>query len=316
MQAAHVERFWAFCAHAGMTSKRLSIQNTVSPCFPLRLCVEEKVKYGAPVVSVPYLAVLNVETIRGDMVPRSLPPFRKVHAFLTRRGRLDSTTAQSLWLAAFLSTYARQTALHRPDALPLALDAVLCDAIMPPLPSPFLPANAAASPAIGSQPPLVLQQWERRVEEEVQLMRYVTAFHARRSGVRSALVPTDDEMLLAYRTVLQRSVLLPAGCEPSAPAELAELIQATPELPVLPSLVPAVDLVRPASASAVAAEDGAAGPAAEGNCTLYTCVHSDFVSSSSRRRAVMETLPLAARRVVICAAKDLNAGDELTMDFE
>lgn len=322
MEPAAIRRFWSFCARAGITSKRLSVRHQpATPCFPLSLGVEEEVVYGAPVISVPYLSVLNVETLRGDVVPRALPPFRSMRAFLTRRDRMDDTTAQSLWLAAFLATYARRVARTNSrggDTASLFFAPLLCEALLPALPSPFTPATAAVSPAVGAHQPAALQRWERLTEEQVRLTRYVVAYRARRHGIASVLVPTDEEVLLAHRTVMQRSVLLPLNGEPSAPAELAELIEAAPGLPLLPSLVPAIDLIRPVCAATKGEAPSAKEPGEElrgGNCALYTCVHSDFVSSSSRRRVVLETAPLASRRVVVCATRNLKAGDELVMDY-
>ncbi|KAH9599544.1 hypothetical protein LSM04_005487 [Trypanosoma melophagium] len=325
---------WEWCAEKGVVSKRLSIHRHMQGLMPhLSLHVGEAVRAGAVVLTVPYLVTLNAQTIRGDMKPLAVPSVRTMCAFLTRLGRMDIITAKSLWLTSCVACYRKLLSQGRDfDISPL-----FSRSLMPILPSPFVSSHVRSFPSIASTLPEGLNNAEEetflsslKVETEAQLRVAHAAlqFYQKRhtSRVSSQLVPSLDELRMAYRTVMHRSMLLPLDCVPSAPGDLADLFTERPDIEVLPSFVPLIDIIR--SPSVLQPSNNAAGVVAKKqkgtvvsqpppavNCALYTCTHSDFVSSGSRRRVVFETSPLSSRRVVVCAMSDLKEGDELFLDY-
>lgn len=303
-------RFWAFCSDCGVVSKRLAVNQFSNPASPIGITVCEAVKYGAPIITVPYNSSLNGQTLRGGVVPRSLPPIHKMVQFLCRRNRMGVLTAQCLWLAAFLACYRQQwKTIGEAEHYPLS--PLFSRLTQPTLPSPFQPQNAAFCAALHEVHADELKQIEQRTVAEVDLTYYMLQYYTKRRGVAAKLRPSRENLMNCYQTVLYRSLLLPANGEPSAPAALSELVEASPDLPLLPSLVPVIDMIRAASCC-----EKVDGKKKEPNCTLYTCVESDFISESSRRRVIIETEPLSAHRVVVCATTNLQEGDELLLDFE
>ncbi|KAG5499174.1 hypothetical protein JIQ42_03986 [Leishmania sp. Namibia] len=310
-----VDGFWAACGGCGVTSKRLSIRKTTAAASPISLVAGEAIKHGSPVVTVPYNSIFNGQTLRGDILPRALPPLRKMVLFLTRRGRMGTVTAHSLWLACFIACYRQQCAVTKAVGR-WPLQPLLSSTVYPPLPNLFLDSNKFACPSLRGSSATELQVLERRVLKEVELTYSMLRHYMKRRGVPSKLRPSTDMLVQAHRTVMQRALLLPLNGEPSAPEELSELIATSPDLPLFPSLVPVIDLIRAAPLdSRSEAEEGAAVQSS-GNCAIFTCVQSDFLSPSSRRRVIAETAPLSARRVVVCATKPIEEGAELLMEFE
>ncbi|CAC9498576.1 hypothetical protein conserved [Leishmania donovani] len=310
-----VDGFWAACSGCGATSKRLLIHKTGVAASPIGLVTGEAVKHGSPLINVPYNSVFNGQTLRGDVLPRALPSLRKMLLFLTRRGRMGVVTAHSLWLACFVACYRQQCAVTNKAGRWL-LQPLLSSTVYPPLPNLFSERNKFACPSLRASSAAELEVMERRVQDELDLTYSMLRHYIKRRGVSSKLRPSRDMLVQAHRTVMQRALLLPRNGEPSAPAELSELIETSPDLPLFPSLVPAIDLIRAAPLHSRAEAEEDAEPPSSGNCSIFTCVQSDFLSSSSRRRVIVETAPLAARRVVVCATKPLKEGTELLMEFE
>ncbi|KAG5501376.1 hypothetical protein JKF63_03188 [Porcisia hertigi] len=310
-----VDGFWAACGGCGVTSKKLFIHKTGAAASPIGLVLGEAVKDGSPLITVPYNSVFNGQTLRGDVLPRALPPFRKMLLFLTRRGRMGASTAHSLWLACFVACYQQQCAVTSVTKRWL-LQPLLSNAVYPPLPNPFTEGNKFAYSSLRRSSAAELQVMERRVLDELDLTYWMLRHYMKRRGVSPELRPSRDMLVQAHRTVMQRALLLPWNGEPSAPADLSEMIETSPDLPLFPSLVPAIDLIRAAPPESPAGVEDSGAEKDRGNCAIFTCVQSDFLSSSSRRRVIVETAPLAARRVVVCATKPLKKDVELFMEFE
>lgn len=312
--------FWEACAVQGVVSKKLTMHRIPHSATPVGLCAGEAVPHGAPLITVPYQSVMNGQTLRGDMLPPALPPLRKAMRFLTRRGRLGPVTAHSLWLACFLACFHQSSAHTRGGILASPLQPFLSDAVYPSLPSLFSPTHASSCPSLRGVAEDELKAAAARVAGELELTHTMLRHYVKRCGHAPYLCPSIDALALAYRTVMQRALLLPWNCEPSAPDDLSELMESSPDLAVVPSLVPVIDMIRPAPPTETRTSEGKSETEVEAvrsaNCALFTCVQSDFLSPSSRRRVVMETSPLAARRVVVCAAKPIKEGEELLMDFE
>ncbi|RNF26208.1 uncharacterized protein Tco025E_01516 [Trypanosoma conorhini] len=322
--------YWAWCAQNGVVSKKLLLHRSVQGLMPqFSLCLNEPVRAGAVVATVPYLVTLNAQTIRGDMKPAAVPPVRAMCAFLARRRRMDVVTARALWLACCLACYRRL--LLQGHALGNA--PLFSRRLMPELPSPFTSAHIQAYPALAAALPegvndgaaeeSFLSPLRRQVEGQLRATHAALRFYQRRRSphLSQQLVPSFDELRMAYRTVLHRSLLLPVDCVPSSPGDLADLFSERPDLDLLPTLVPLVDVIRSSAAargSTEAAGRDACGGRDDGtaaNCALHTCTHADFLSSGSRRRVVFETEPLSSRCVVVCATRDLKEGEELLLDY-
>ncbi|CCW71154.1 unnamed protein product [Phytomonas sp. Hart1] len=305
MKPVDIEKFCAYCAKVGIVSKKLSFRPSSLPWGPISVFVDEPVVYGSPIVVVPYQTVLNCQTMRGNRVPHSLPTFYKMFQFLTRRGRMDSTTAQSLWLASFLATY------HQNKSPSNSLAPWLSFGLQTDLSFFFTPEHAAFCPFLKeARNDESLRDLERLATFHVRLAHTMIQFHGRRKGIPSASQPTFDQLNLAYRTVIKRALPLPVNCEPSAPAELAELMEATPDMPILPSLIPVVDLIRPAVSV------GNDSASMEANCAIFTCVESDFESPATRRLIIFETTPFSSRKVAVIATKNLKKNDEVLLGIE
>lgn len=306
--------FWDACVGCGVVSKRLALRTTPSAASPVGLVAGEAIPHGAPLISVPYNAVFNGQTLRGDTLPRALPPLRKMVAFLTRRNRMGTVTAHTLWLSCFLACYRQQcTVVKAPERR--LLQPLLSGTVYPPLPSFFSASTHAACPSLRGCSAEELQEMDSRVQGELNLTYTMMRHYMKHRGVSPALRPSREMLVCAHRSVMQRAVLLPWNGAPSAPEELSELVARSPELPLLPSLVPVIDLIRATPSDSDAMTEAEVADS-HGNCAVYTCVQSDFLSSASRRRVVVETAPLAARRVVVCATKPLKEGEELLMDYE
>ncbi|EAN93105.1 hypothetical protein C3747_276g12 [Trypanosoma cruzi] len=322
--------YWAWCAQNGVVSKKLFLRRSLHGLMPqFSLHVAESVRAGAVVATVPYLVTLNTQTIRGDMKPAAVPPVRAMCKFLTRRRRMDLVTARSLWLASCLACYRRLLA----QGHSLSIAPLLSRLIMPELPSPFTSTHIRCYPAIVASLPegvdvaaleeSVFSSLWKRVEGQLRVTHAALYFyHQRRvTHIPRHLVPSFDELSMAYRMVLHRSLLLPIDCVPSSPGDLADLFTEQPDLDLLPTLVPVVDVIRSSAVARTLLEAkgggvrGSQDDSTAANCALYTCTQSDFVSSGTRRRVVFETEPLSSRRVVVCATRDLKEGEELLLDY-
>ncbi|ESL11215.1 hypothetical protein TRSC58_01040 [Trypanosoma rangeli SC58] len=262
------------------------------------------------------------------MKPAAVPPVCAMCAFLTRRRRMDIVTARSLWLACCLACYRRL--LLQGHALSNA--PLFSRLLMPELPSPFTPTHIRGYPALAASIPegvdhaveySFLSQVRRQVEGQLRVTHAALHFYQRRRlpHLSRQFVPSFDELRGAYRTVLHRSLLLPVDCVPSSPGDLADLFSERPDLDLLPTLVPLVDVIRGSSAARMSTNAVGSGvrgswdDSTTANCALYTCTQADFFSSGSRRRVVFETEPLSSRRVVVCATRDMKEGDELLLDY-
>lgn len=435
-----IQRFWQHCTNMDIVTKPLAIvsrsQSTakVSPigasrhflpgCAPIALVTSTAMKYGSPIISVPYQQVLNVQNLRGGLRPATTPPFVWWMRCLSRlqlrspvKKHIPNITAQSLWLASCLAdfrhalsapparksrasemgvrdsagrvaaetTHVYPPGMTAPEPLPPSSssppsssfppwDLETCgrgsgaaapypwyDAIAPllsptlqyTLDSPFVPSNAVHYPALCGLSPAGLEEARRWTDHYIHTLYRVKRYYAKRCGIPVQLLPTKTALTTAYYTVLYRSMLLPINGTPSAPGDLSDLFEAmAPDLLLLPSLIPVIDLIRPLSITSTTpdwtaaaekstrvppplsagreggagGEESAAAVAQEKvkeqenerpNCTLHTCQQADFFSPSSRRRLVLPPTSsvFSNRRVVVCAARDILAGEELTLGF-
>ncbi|KAG8344774.1 hypothetical protein ERJ75_001590000 [Trypanosoma vivax] len=324
--------FWTWCAQNGIVSKRLSIRRGgQKDASQLSLHVDEPVRAGTVVLSVPYLVTLNPQTVRGDLRPTAMPPVRTMCRCLLRRNRMDIITAHGLWLAGCLACFGRLLAHNRK----LDIAPMLSPALFPELPSPFRLAHVDYFPAIadvlrgesnGTLSESSLAAYEKRTESQLRLTHGILQLYRRRRvpHVRPEFLPSLLELRMAHRTILQRSVLLPANCIPSAPGDLADLFEESPDLETIPSLVPLVDIIRSPLAAIASGEKTEVAPAVKAagasekvvaNCSLHTCTQADFLSPGTRRRVVIETSVLSNRRIVVCALCDLKVGEELLLNY-
>lgn len=277
MDSATSDKFWSYCAGVGVVSKKLVLQK--KNATTISLVAGEAIKYGSPIISVPYTSVLNCQTVRGDCLPRGLPPATKMVKFLMRRNRMDFITAHSLWLASFV-------ALSRcTGGVPSKFAPLFADSLIPKLPS---------NPRPGI------------IDDHLHLIDAVLQFYFKRNRISRKKLPDPELLSNSYDIVRQRSLIIPLNGAPSAPDTLSDFLSMNTTLRVLPSLIPAIDLVRATPNNDEAGD----------NCELYTCVESDFLSPSTRRRFVLEVAPFSSRRVVLCALKNLKEGDELFLGVE
>lgn len=359
-----IKRFWLHCVKVGIVSKSLKIgrvsrnsssvassDSRIGARRPISIFIEEPAKCGAPLISVPYNSVLNVQNIRGGLVPRCVPPFSVFSRLFTRRfRRIHPLTTQSLWIAACLGSYRhgiKQMALEIEKKKTL-LTSSTSTSVDPPWRSTmstwvsdtfFYPLNS----------PFTLLEWEfyrsgfheldstkenisiflpelrLRTQRYLNLTFALICCHAHKRGVPGKEIPDQSALTHAYNSFLYRSILLPINGEPSTPGDLSELLEAAPHLPLLPSMVPLIEHIRTIPTINDDAEvenlndneerENMKEHVEQPNCILHTCQLSEFLSPASRRRRI--TAPtsslFSSRRVVVCAARDLREGEELTL---
>lgn len=360
-----IDSFWAHCTKAGIVCKPLRIRKNLRNCFsssgycrdhflgPLSVIVEEPVRYGAPIISVPYESVLNVQNIRGGLVPRPVPPFSLFSRLLTRRYQeIHPLGAQGLWIAACIASYRHSinriaTEIKKKKDISLISSSTgfsvppwyssmapwCTDTFFYPLASPSTSRGWRFYPGVRSllenekkKTSLLLPELHIQFQKYINLTFALMSCYSHKRRVPTQEVPDLPNLTLAYHTVLYRSMLLPINGEPSAPGDLNELMDAAPHLPLLTSLIPLIEHIRSIPVSNNEAEIDGAGEDGEKdaevqteipNCILYTCQQSEFLSPTSRRRAV--TAPtsslFSSRKVVVCAARDLKEGEELSLGF-
>eukprot|EP00796_Vickermania_ingenoplastis_P008853 gene8853-6233_t len=331
----------------------------------------KKIKYGSVIISVPYSRVVNGQNMRGGLVPSPVPPLKLMLWFLHRRN-VNMITGQSLWLAACVAGYKRGllaverekteqrsmspkgdtaiiSVLSGEKRIPwISMAPLFSSTLHYDVESPFLPHNAVHYPTLSGFNRAELEELQGVSERQLEAVFKFMRRYAKRRGARLDSVPSRKELAGGYCTVLLRSMLLPVNGEPSAPGDLSELLESTPDLPVLPSLIPLVEHIRAVPAirargrgetdglqgagekhscfASDAAQDRPEGRVAPSNlehddpgpnCTLHTCHQSDFLSPNSRRRALLPAFSsvCSARRVVVCAGRDIACGEELSLGF-
>jgi hypothetical protein len=295
--------FWEWCASRGIEHRPLSIglrqpldnqpppaqrkeKKTQAAAPPLRgLFSVEALPAAAVVLTVPYAATIGIETAPLGLLPAALPSARRiVKAFSkTSFGRFE---CQYLWLAVALAGFVTQ----RPA------DAEAAALLQPYL--AVLPRSGVSAP-----PPqaawALLDAGERaryadvagECDAAVEKLARLTAWHAERRRFTGAL-PSPMALDWGYRTALARATLLPCGCDHSAPEPLAEWLAGRPQQPVLPALVPVVDLIN--------SPDVAATGDRRGNCALFTC-RGDGA---------------AGNVVAVATTRAVAAGEELLLPYD
>jgi hypothetical protein len=113
--------------------------------------------------------------------------------------------------------------------------------------------------------------------------------------------PPAEAFQWAHDVVLQRNVTIPSFCVPSAPVCVGRFLAANAEKEWdMPCLVPLVDAL--------------AYPLKDPNCEIYTCIQKEFSHERKVSRVRATTLNMKShRRIVVCAARDIQAGERLSV---
>lgn len=315
------DKLWAYCVDRGIKCKQLLL--SASSRATHSLIIDEKVKYGTPLISVPYEAVVNAQNIRGGLVPRSVPPLKIFVKAMTRHRRMDTLTAHTYWLTACVAAAHRSAvSCDAQEFHPQSMEAWIVSHPVFSRSSHFdLEKKHRAHKAFADHPSAEsLEEMQHSSSMNLEITSKIVAHFAQRQHLPTRLVPQHRELVAVYYALLERSILLPLNCELSSPGDLGDLLDSVPSLPLIPSLVPLVDLLRQAAVSPTAAkssQDGTTESPQESNCTIHTCQESDFVSPSSRRRVLLPSTSsvFSSRRVVICAKRDIHKGEVLTLQF-
>lgn len=318
--AASYDKFWEWCAASGVTSKQLSIRSVGSIC-DRGLFLEEHVKSGTVLASIPYKLCMNRELLGTNS--KFLPPAPLLGLAL-HKARLNPEGAEHLWLALYIATLRvqpkRESFGPYFDVLPntLALE---------------LGRKATLESLAGSELN-DFREIEAATRSHVSLAgrfasRYA-ALHRRRArrlptpSKASDALPTSKEyhtfidctshanVAAAHDLVISRSFPLPWGCRESAPRDLATFLEETEDVETVPSLVPLLDLVNAAPLSSSSPQEG------RSNCSIFTCTASQFLHEGTRKTRKVVSSPasrLGRKRVVLCASRDIAAGEELLMDY-
>jgi hypothetical protein len=317
--ASQHDRFWDWCAQSGITSKHLSIRAAGSVA-DRGLFLEESVKSGSVLASIPYKLCLNRELLGSNS--RFIPPAPLLGLALHKAG-LNADGAEHLWLALYLATLRVQP---KSDHLAPYLSM---------LPNPVsMELHRKACKELLSKSELEeFHEIESETDSHVSLAgRFATRYatlrrrHARRlaSEPQADAISTKKEFRVfidaarresvsaAHDIVISRSFPLPWGCRESSPRDLATFLEESEGTEAIPSLVPVLDLVN------AAAPQTSSAVAAQSNCTLFTCSTAQFLHEGTRKTRKVVSSPasrLSRKRVVLCATRDIHAGEELLMDY-
>jgi hypothetical protein len=318
--ASQHDLFWDWCAKSGITSKHLSIR-AVGSVADRGLFAEESVKSGSVLASIPYKLCLNRELLGSNS--RFIPPAPLLGLAL-HKARLNADGAEHLWLALYLATLRVQP---KSDHLAPYLSM---------LPNPVsMELHRKASKALLSTSELEeFHEIESETHSHVSLAgRFATRYatlrrrHARRLASEPQADATStkkefrvfidaarkESVAVAHDIVISRSFPLPWGCRESSPRDLATFLEESEGTEAIPSLVPLLDLV-----NAAAPQTSSAAVAAQSNCTLFTCSSAQFLHEGTRKTRKVVSSPasrLSRKRVVLCATRDIHAGEELLMDY-
>lgn len=318
--ASVVDRFWEWCAGAGISSKRLSIRTVGSVC-DRGLFLDESVKAGSVVASIPYKACINRELMGTRSV--YLPSVPLVATAL-RRTHLDAAAAEHLWLTAFVATINAQTMFPQlqpfVDMFPHTLTMEL--------------QRRAAREQLSPQERGELHEIESCAASNVQLIRafvgrYARLAHRCRGGrvgqghrhnasygaVIRRCLKDEARFAHAHDLVVSRAIDVPWGCRASSPRDLLSFLESDPSVKTIPTFVPLLDMVNAASTHHASSSLPQFSPS---NCEVLTCVASEFVHDGTRKKRKVFSSPatrLHRMRIVICATRDIAADEELLMDY-
>lgn len=307
---ASYERFWAWCAASNITSKQLSIKSVGGVCNR-GLFLDEPVKSGAVLASIPYKACINRELLGTSS--RLLPPSPMLGKALKKAG-LSPFGTEHLWLAAYMATLSLQG--DQSNTMSPFLN------ILPNMTSLDLQrksATEALTPTERQEVADIEESTRRHVSLTSKFAKRFATLQRRRrqsSAPRCSKREFNDFMSLlseatiaqSHDLVMSRSVALPWGCRASTPRDLTTFLDEELDVQTLPTLVPLLDLVN----SSMPTDDS------RSNCDVYTCTSSQFVHEGTRRTRKVVSTPasrLGRMRVVLCASRDIAAGEELLMDY-
>lgn len=326
--------FWEWCAARGVTSKRLSIRTNGSVA-ERGLFLDEDVKAGSVLISVPYRAAINRETLPCGFIPKGIPPLWMFHKVL-RRVDLTPHAAEYFWLASvlslasssphFMQSYgpfleilpapAEHNALRAATRLTLSqnpADLTVCNDF------DDIKANTSKTASLVSR----------------LLRKYVR--HTVRKEKRGALcaLATAEGIFGCHDTVISRGIDIPWGCKPSAPNDLTTFLEEQERLieegsraavhAVIPTLVPVIDLINsghdsiapgePADGASETDDAAANKMESQSNCEIFTCQFNPNKGERSCGYRSGSRDVLDKRRIVLCASKDIASGSELLMDY-
>lgn len=321
------ERFWDWCARHGVTSKRLSIGSS-SRHGERGLFLEESCGEGAVLLSIPFGLCLNRELLmlsHGTWC-RSIVPIAALQQ-AARRFHVDAGDGcEHMWLSLALRKIlmSRTVGKHRND------DTHHPEVIFEPY-AAMLPSAASLEMSRSRALQTLRSQHASDVEEafmdiqaqvnrSVRITARVTRHFESQLRRRNRMITGDNQLLLPYchDLVISRCVELPVGCTRSVPDDLPTLLEKHPRMPVLPTLIPVLDMINAAEpAQNENGDEEVAGDTS--NCAVFTTVArregAQEDGNSVKTRVVPGEL-LSRRRVVVCATRPLQSGTELLLPYD
>lgn len=306
-----VARFWEWCHGQGIKSKPLIIadrppeeewlgarpaatssssssspgnnghQRPVKAPAVRGIFTAEALKPGTVVAVVPFASCITTQTL-GLFTKRSNPLFRHLlpsavnSKALWKTARLGTTESQHLWLTGVVA--ALKTAMmqqQQPQSILLDRWAPYLDM----LPNSYQEEERYVRQVLLPKLPPEHQEAYNDAfvfgHTQVSAFANLTKQVAKHKKISGAL-PSRYALDWAYRSVISRALVLPSGCQPSAPTQtLQELLMANqnpetglfyPHFPTVPAMVPLVDMFNSAVDS-----DTVPDPEELANCTVFTC---------------------------------------------
>lgn len=176
---------------------------------------------------------------------------------------------------------------------------------------------------------------EKEVRRHLRMVEELSRRYYRKQRPQNPLraLAKDDAlgvwMRYCHDVVISRCVEIPVGCTKSVPDDLPTLLEKHPRMPVLPTLVPVLDMINAASPTptekmmrrGVEKHSDDSGEVAVSNCTVYTCVARRDQDDSGGDNTPVKTrvVPgelLQRKRIVVCATRALEAGEELLLPYD
>ena len=325
----HHSNFWKWCNKKGIVSKPLIISDrpiltdNVSP--PIRgLFTAYELPHGSIVAKIPFHASMGVHTLlplyKQNVLNHCFLP-HKLSLALGRIARVTPYESQYLWLTAVLATLKTHILRQNAQAYRTAQQ---WEPYLSLLPNTYIQEELYARDTLLAKLNSVdKEDYQSSVDigrKHLHLLHELIQYKVRRHRV-SGVVPSLHALVWAYKTVLARAVVVPAGCVPSAPLPLEELLE-NEDIPVIPVLLPVVDLINsPALWPDDTAPPGSETTREEGNCEIYTCEHNEDIHASTGDSTNQCNIPsvnnssMNNRFIVVATKRLIEAGEELSFDY-
>ena len=272
-----IKPFWTWCDTVGITHVKLLLSRSGGAD---RFSVLDTIPSGTVIANIPFRAAIAAQSVPLGALPKRFPPL-SVFSLALQSLNPTKYEVKCSWLAVMLATLVeRETGLHLPYIGMF---------------SPLGQLDIRRQRLLDQ-----LSEGERQTYDGLIKDQRRFAKHAHRLASRCFRAPPFEAFQWAHDVVIQRGVTIPSYCAASAPEPVGDFLRMREsgvwEIPALVPIVDSLDFTR-----------------LEANCELYTCHHQNFVGDSTVVRGPKSIANLTQkRRVVVCASRDIKAGEVLS----